>query len=335
MNAPHVSILVLTWNSGAAALEAVDSALGQTHGPVEVIVLDNASVDGIPLAVSDRFGDRVRVVLFEDNLGYAGGYNRGVRLARGDLLLLLNPDAQLAPDFLERALPAFEDPRVGIVAGRLMRPDGTTVDSSGQFLARSRKPLDRGFGRPFDPHRDVAGPVLGACGAAALYRRAMIEDIADDGELFDPDYFAFGEDLEVAWRAWRAGWRALAVPDAVCVHDRSGGRARGPLGLMHTRSDRVVAHILKNRYLALLRHDRPLALLRDLPWVAGRDAALLGSVAVRRPRVLRELWRHRRAFVRAWHKRRGDTRRSGAWGRWRRAVPRRGAWPAGAVVDGS
>lgn len=326
---PGASILVLTWNSRALAGEAVASALAQTV-PVEVIVGDNASTDGTALELARLFGDRIRVVCFERNTGYTGGYNRLVALARAESLLLLNPDVRLAPDFLERALPAFDDPRVGIVAGRLMRPDGITVDSSGQFLARSRKPLDRGYGRPLDPLRDVAGPVLAACGAAALYRRAMVRDIGDGTEFFDHDYFAFHEDLEIGWRAWRAGWRAVHVPQAVAVHLRAGGAGAGALGLTFGRGDEVAAMTLRNRWLAMLRHDGIPALLRDLPFVAARDLALLGVLALRRPGVARRLWEGRGAFARARWKRRLDRRRSGAWGPWRSGVPPRGVWRRGA-----
>jgi GT2 family glycosyltransferase len=323
---PLVSVLVLSWNSRELVGEAVESALAQTAGPVEVLVCDNASSDGTAFEVARLFHGRARVVCFERNLGYTGGYNRALALAKGQFLLLLTPDARLAPDFLARALPAFDDPRVGIVASRLMRPDGVTVDSSGQFLSRSRKPLDRGYGRPFDPRRDAAGPVLAACGAAALYRRTMVRDIALGAEFFDHDYFAFHEDLEVGWRAFRAGWKAVAVPDAVAVHLRAGGTAPGRLGLAFERSDEILACVVRNRWLAMLRHDRVGPLLLDAPFVLARDAAFLLMALFRRPGVLRRIWAARGTFAHArWH-RRNDRDRRGAWGTWSRRVPPRGAF---------
>lgn len=327
------SVHVLTWNSAELVEDAVASVLAQTAGPLDVLVCDNASADGTPWRVARRFGERVRVVCYERNTGYAEGHNRAIALSDAPFVVVLNPDVRLAPTFIERALAAFDDPRVGIVAGRLMRADGVTVDSTGQFLARARRPIDRGFGRPLDPARDVAGPVLGACGAAAVYRRAMIDDIADDGAFFDEDYFAYFEDLEVAWRAWRAGWKAVHVPDAEAIHLRGGGAPRGRLGMMFDRPTPVLAHIVKNRYLAMLRHDRPAALLRDLPHVAAREVAQWALILGTRPAVVRELWRVREAFARAWHKRRADRARGGRWGAWRRDVPPRGMWrpvPGGA-----
>ncbi|MDQ7087208.1 MAG: glycosyltransferase family 2 protein [Acidobacteriota bacterium] len=236
MTKPTVSVLLLTWNSRRLVGEALASVWAQTREPDEVIVVDNASSDGTPEQVEAIAGGRARLVVMTRNHGYSGGFNRGLRLAGGDFLLLLNPDVRLDPDFIEQALRGFEDPRVGIVAGLLLRPDRRTVDSSGLFLARSRKTVDRGFSVPFDPARDQAGPVLSACGAAPFYRREMIEDIADGQEFFDESYFAFREDLEVGWRAWRAGWKAVCRPEAVAVHLRSGGAGRGKLGLAFTRS---------------------------------------------------------------------------------------------------
>ncbi|UCF67321.1 MAG: glycosyltransferase family 2 protein [Acidobacteriota bacterium] len=324
----ETSVLILTWNSRELVGDAIASALGQSVGPIEVLVLDNASGDGTPEQVAHRFGQQVRLVCLTENLGYTGGYNIGLQLAAGQFLLLLNPDARLEPDFLEHALPAFDDPRVGIVSGCALREDRRTVDSSGQFLARSRKTIDRGYGRPFDPRRDRAGPVLSACGAAALYRREMVDDIADEGAFFDRDYFALHEDLEVGWRAWRAGWAALAVPQARAVHLRAGGAVGQAGRLAFRRSPTVLAHIVKNRWMAMIRHDAVGSLIVDLPFIVARDAALWSVLLLRRGDAVRHLWRLRAAYRSSWIKRRADRHREGRWGRWRTDTPQRGVWSA-------
>ncbi|MFN7966898.1 MAG: glycosyltransferase family 2 protein [Acidobacteriota bacterium] len=326
MSANTASVVILTWNSREVVNEAIDSALAQTVSPAEVLVFDNASQDGTPQAIARRFGSQVRLVCAAHNHGYCGGYNRALAIAGGEFALLLNPDARLAPSFLAEALPAFRDERVGIIAPRLVRPGGEVIDSSGQFLARSRKTLDRGYGKRFDPRRDRAGAVLSACGAAALYRRAMIEDIADDGELFDEAFFAYHEDLEVGWRAWRAGWKAVHVPEAVAVHQRSSGDHGGATGMTFSKPPWLRAHIVKNRVLTSLRHDSLGAVLLDLPWIVMRDALIYGGLLVKSPAAYRELWRHRSAFGRSWGRRTLDAKRKGCWGAWRRETPRRGLW---------
>lgn len=324
---PLVSIVVLTWNSRDVAEDAVRSALAQEGAPVETIVVDNASTDDTPNALARRFGDAARIVRLERNHGYTGGHNRALALARGEFVLLLNPDARLAPDFVAQALPAFADPRVGIVAGRLMRPDGATVDSAGLFLGRSRKVVDRGYGRPLDPSLLRPGPVLSACGAAALYRRTMIRDVSDGADFFSSDFFAFTEDLEIGWRAWRAGWKAVYEPRAQAVHLRGGGAKAGRLGSSFSRGDDVTLMAARNRYLTMLRHDRWGALLLDAPFVLAREAALWAALLLKRPRVARRLlFGCGGAFARALYARRADRRRVGAWGEWRRGVPPRGVW---------
>ena len=326
MTKPTVSVLLLTWNSRDVVGAALTSIWTQSCPPDEVIVVDNASTDGTPEMVEEIAGGRARLVLLTRNLGYSGGFNQALRLAGGDFLLLLNPDVRLDPDFIEQALPGFDDPRVGIVAGLLLRPDRRTVDSSGLFLARSRKTLDRGFASPLDESRDRAGPVLSACGAAPFYRRAMVEDIADGQEFFDSSYFAFREDLEVGWRAWRAGWKAVCRPEAVAIHLRSGGASRGRLGLAFARPPALTAHIIKNRHLSLLRHDRLGSLLLDLPWWLPREIAYFGACLLLRPQVLVEIWQYRSLLARAWRQRKHDRRRRGQWGVWSDRVPARGLW---------
>jgi hypothetical protein len=152
--------------------------------------------------------------------------------------------------------------------------------------------------------------------------------VRDGDDFFDPDYFAFHEDLEVGWRAWRAGWQAVYVPEATAIHLRSGGAAAGPLGRAVTRPAWLTAHIVKNRYLAMLRHDRLGALVVDAPFVLGRDLALWSVLLARQPAVLKLVAGHRDAFRRALAKRRADATRRGQFGPWRRSVPRRGIWPA-------
>lgn len=326
MSSATASIVILTWNSRAVVIDAIHSALSQTLAPAEVLVFDNASQDGTPRAIASTFGAQVRVVCAARNHGYCGGYNRALKIAQGDFVLLLNPDARLRPDFLVRALPAFDAERVGIVAPRLVRPDGDVIDSSGQFLARSRKTIDRGYGKRFDARRDRAGDVLSACGAAALYRRAMIDDISDDGELFDEDFFAYHEDLELGWRAWRAGWKAVHVPEAVAVHQRSSGAHGGATGVTFSKPPWLRAHIVKNRALTSLRHDSWGAMLFDLPWIVARDVAIYGGLLVKSPSSYLQLWRHRETLGRAWRKRAVDARRRGRWGAWRRRTPPRGLW---------
>jgi GT2 family glycosyltransferase len=251
------------------------------------------------------------VIECDSNVGYCRGTNLGIRGTRSPFVLALNPDARLGPSFLEELLPAFEDPTVGLAAGKLLRLDGKTLDSAGQELGRSRQPKDRGYGRPDTGQYDRDETVFGVCGAAALYRRTMIDRVAGEGgEFFDEDFFAFYEDLDVAWRARRAGFRAVYRHRAVGYHLR-GGTAESPTA--NERGKATLArgpdarfHIAKNRYLVILRNDTWGGYLSNLPFILARDVATFGLLALTSPGVLGRLWRERSVFGRALRKRRLD-----------------------------
>ncbi len=318
-----VAAIVVTWNSAAWIEACLASLESLERPPAEIVVVDNGSVDATPDLVR-RACPAAALVEGGTNLGYCRANNLGIARTRNPFVLVLNPDARLAPRFLEEILPAFDDPRVGIAAGKLLRPDGRTLDSAGQRLGRSRQPIDRGYGEPDTGRYDRDEEVFGACGAAAVYRRAMLDDVVDPGgQVFDEAFFAFYEDLDLAWRARRAGWRAAYRHRAVGWHARGatagdpGVRVRGRAILSRSADSRY--HIAKNRYLAILRNDDPAAYLRNLPFILARNLVTIALLLSLSPGVLVRLWRGRSAFRGAIERRRLDAARG------RRDIPTGGA----------
>ena len=310
-----MAVVVVSWNCAAYLAGCLGSLAALARPPREIVVVDNASTDGSTGLVREQF-PRVRLVECATNVGFAAANNRGMRETAAPFVLALNPDTRLAPDFLERLLPAFEDPRVGLAAGKLLRFDGRTLDSCGQSLGRSRQPIDRGYGRPDLGQLDRDEEVFGCCGAAALYRRAMLDHVADPGSCYyDEAFFAFFEDLDLAWRARRCGWRAVYRHRAIGFHARggtsTGGRSRRRWSAMLARSSEVRFHIVKNRYLTILRNDTFARYLRDAPFIWSRDAATFLFLLALDRGVLRRLWRERAAFGRALALRRLDAERRG------------------------
>ncbi len=308
-----VAVVVVSWNS-VRYLEGCLSSLRRLETqPAEILVIDNGSTDGSADVVRRDFPE-MRLIALEENVGFCSANNLGIRSTASPFVLVLNPDTRLEPYFLRRLLPAFEDRRVGIAAGKLLRLEGGLLDSCGQMLARSRQPLDRGYGRPDGGQFDADVEVFGACGAAALYRRSMLESLADPGECyFDETFFAFYEDLDLAWRAKRLGWRAVYRHAAVGFHARggsaTGGRWTRRIAAMLGRSPEIRFHIVKNRYLTILRNDTPGGYVANLPFIWGRDAATLVLLLVTSPGVLVRLWREREIFRRALSRRRLDAER--------------------------
>jgi GT2 family glycosyltransferase len=276
--------------------------------------VDNGSTDGSAELVGERCPE-ARVVALGQNAGFCRANNEAIRRSESPFVLALNPDTRLEPDFLEELLPAFEDPRVGLAAGKLLRFDGRLLDSCGQLLGRSRQPLDRGYGEPDRGRFERDEELFGACGAAALYRREMLDSIADPGPAyFDESFFAFYEDLDLAWRARRLGWKAVYRHRAVGHHARGGSAegGEGPrrLAALLGRGPEVRFHVAKNRYLTILRNDTARDYLLNLPWIWARDLATLGLLLLGSPAVLARLWKSRALFRQALERRRLDSTRS-------------------------
>lgn len=273
-------------------------------------MVDNASRDETAGLIGQRFPE-VSLLQCDTNLGFCRANNLGIARTRSPFVLVLNPDTRLTPRFLEELLPAFDDPLVGLAAGKLLRFDEKTIDSAGQTLGRSRQPLDRGYGQPDSGQFDRDEEVFSVCGAAALYRRTMLESIADgDGQFFDESFFAFYEDLDLAWRARKLGWKAAYRYRAVAYHARGGSAGaegvRARWRALLTRSPDIRYHIVKNRYLTILRNDTAAAYLKDQPFILGRDAATIALLLMFSPSVLARLWRARPLFRAALERREQD-----------------------------
>jgi GT2 family glycosyltransferase len=219
-SSPLVSIIVINWNGGAQMLcECLDSVMAQTHRAIEPIVVDNGSRDGSIEAAIEKFGDRVRVLRNEANLGFARANNQGFEIAKGDWILLLNNDAVLDPRAVEELMAFAKDrPRVGMLACRVMRHDAPNFfDSVGLLLYPDGVCRSRGWEEKDIGQYDRPEEVLAPNGCAAVYRKEMI---AETG-CFDDSYFMYLEDLDLGLRGQLCGWSCWYVPTAVVYHRKS------------------------------------------------------------------------------------------------------------------
>ncbi len=206
--------------------------------------------------------------------------NRALAATDAPYALLLNPDARPAPDYVDRMLtrhaaePAL---RVGAITGRLLRPDDNgrppTLDACGMHLTLSWRHLDRGSDDIDRGQWEVAERVFGGTGAATLFVREALEDVAIDGEIFDPDFHSYREDAELCFRLQERGWEVLYEPAARAVH------ARGNLPSRRRRMPALVNyHSLKNRYLLRIHHQTPGNLLLTAVPTLARDLLALAYV---------------------------------------------------------
>jgi len=225
VNSPRASIVIPNWNGWHLLQPCLDALMAQDCcDALEVIVVDNASSDGSAEAVRENY-PKVRMMVMEENLGFAGGTNVGFAAARGAVLIALNNDTEAAPDWASRLLDALERyPQAGMAASRMMVFDSSaTIHSAGDCYGADGIPNSRGVWEAYGPPYDREAYVFGACGGAAAYRREMIAQIGS----FDEAFFMYCEDVDLNWRAQIAGYRCVYVPDAVVRHHISatGGGA--------------------------------------------------------------------------------------------------------------
>ena len=212
-----LSIILPNWNGAAHMPACLDALRAQTFREFEVIVVDNASTDESLTLLARDYPD-VRVIRLERNRGFTGACNAGLRAARGEVCLLLNNDTEAAPDWLAEVMAAFErHPEAGLVASKMLLFDRRTIlHTAGDLFMTDGTPANRGVWQE-DRGQYIEDYVFSANGGSAAYRRALLDQVG----LLDDDFFFSCEDVDLAWRAQLAGWRAVYAPRAVVYHKLS------------------------------------------------------------------------------------------------------------------
>jgi GT2 family glycosyltransferase len=198
--------------------------VAQAGADDEVIVVDNASTDGTVALVRERY-PRVRLVENRCNLGFAGGCNVGLSVARGKRLFILNQDVVLRQGWLDTMYQALADPQVGIVGCKLLYPDGRTVQHVGGIIRWPRATPDHwGYGEEDDGRWNGSLDVDYVTGAAWGFRRDTLERIGELDESFWPGYY---EEVDYCFRVRQAGLRVACVPAAEAIHVESTSLGKG------------------------------------------------------------------------------------------------------------
>ena len=301
-----ICVVIVTYNSDRYIRRCLEAVLRQKGVPFEVVVVDNASADRTREILED-FEGRVRVVRNEANLGFAAAQNQAIRSSDAPWVLSLNPDVLLLPGFIDTLRTAGEsDPGAGAVCGKLLsigpgfEPlQERRIDSTGMYFTPAMRHFDRGWHEPDGLPFERAEYVFGASAAAALYRREMIDDVAVDGDFFDPDFFVYREDADVAWRAQLQGWRCLYTPEAAAYHVRSVTP-----GSRHAAPAMVNMHSVKNRFLMRIKNVTPGLYRRFWLPMTARDLLVLAGSVLWEPKSLAAFWHIVRCLPRALYRRR-------------------------------
>ncbi len=230
------SIIIVTYHSSSHIEACLRSALSQTADvEYEVIVVDNASADDT-VARARAHAPAVRLIRLDENLGFAGGVNRGVAAAQGDRIALLNPDAEARPDWLRHILAPLDDSSVGVAGGKVLHLDGRIQSVGGTLDAQLLLPAYRGEGEADQGQYDAPTDVWSAHGAAMAFRRNVWDALGG----FDESYFpAYLEESDFCERARRAGYRVITAPAAIAQHHESTTTGKG--------SPQFLFYFLRNR----------------------------------------------------------------------------------------
>jgi len=312
---PVLGVIVINWNRKELLRACLDSLARQTHRSFEVVVVDNGSTDGSASLVEETaksFPVPLSLIANSNNLGFCAANNQAILATHTELVALLNNDAEANPDWLEALERAIrKSDEAGMAASKiLVWEDPTRIDKCGHLIYPDGQNRGRGSGQTDHGQFDRMEEVLWPDDCAAMYRRAMLEDVGG----FDEDFFAYADDAELGLRARWAGWRCWYAPDAVVRHHRGAtlglGSARRltliernrvllavklfPGSLLWANGAYLLARIVAGMWAALRKRGET----RHYPGMAGKltaGLALLRGTAAAIP-LIPAMLRKRQAF---------------------------------------
>lgn len=248
----HKVYVVIPNLNGAQELpRSVDAVLAQSLRDFKLVIVDNGSTDQSRHIIEayKKKDPRVAAIYRNKNYGYTGGMNPGLKMAiqdGADYAAGCNNDAKPHKDWLKYLVQFLDANKAyGTAACALLHADGKTYDSTADEYTIWGLPYPRGRGEPVKGQYDHNTDVFGASGGASLYRVAMLKEVG----LFDQDFFAYYEDIDLSFRAQLAGWKVGFVPQAIVYHKQGATTNRLPSGF-------TTYQTMKNL---------PLVLVKDVP----------------------------------------------------------------------
>jgi GT2 family glycosyltransferase len=265
----RVAAVIPNWNGENLLRSLLPTLAAQSRRFDSILVVDNGSTDN-SVAVAEQLGAAVHRLA--SNLGFAGAVNAGAGQVAADIVAILNNDVELAPDWLERTLQAFEDRTVTFVTGKtLAAADPAILDGAFDAISRGATALRCGAGRPDGSSWSVSRRIQFAPMTAMLVRRKAFMEVGGLDELFE----SYLEDVDFGLRCASLGYTGIYQPGAVARH--RGSATLGPW------SARSVRNIARNQVLLLARHY-DVQTLRRFGWQIAVAQALWGIVAARHGR---------------------------------------------------
>ncbi len=326
---PLVSVNLVVHNGEKYIRQCLGSVLRQTHKNIEVNILDNASTDKTLEIIKLEIGNwkleipNFSVIQSKRNWGTWLGQEELLKYSRGEYIVALSVDVVLDPHFIEEAVRVFKkDPKIGAIQGKIYKYEFPYIrdtrykilDTAGFQIFRSRRIINIGHGQEDRGQFSQEREIFAAEGAAPVLRRQALEDcrlvsqvsnygsrtsIVDSGGglIIDPDFFWYGDDLDLAWRMRLFGWKQVYAPMAIAYHDRQTTKALAGGGWREFIKIRKTVPMFKRRLdwrnttLAIIKNDFTANFLRDLPLVFWRQLRLWVYFLLFEPSMFLEIFR--------------------------------------------
>lgn len=326
-----VSVNLLTYNAERFIEKCLNSVFGQSYNKIELLIIDNASQDSTVSILQKLVEEKqapfaVKIIKNEKNLGFSIGHNLGIKESKGELVLCLNQDVILAPDFIKNAIEFFEknkNEKIGALQPKLLRLDNglrptDTIDTTGLLILKNRRIIARGQGEKNAGQYNKTEEIFGADGAAPVYRRETLEDVklvtsdlrlADsNGEYFDEDFFMYKEDVDLAWRMRLFGWKCFFVPEVQAWHARGSGESAATSYFSIIKERRKIGQFAKflsfrNQRLLQIKNELPGLLLKHLPWYLPKEIGAFGYALLFERGTYKAIREIIKLVPRAWRKR--------------------------------
>lgn len=299
---PKVSIVIINYNTKALLDQCLEGLRNQVYKNLEIILIDNDSKDGSCELAQKKYPE-VMAVCNKDNLGYSGGANQGIKLAKGEYVMLMNPDIKYEEDYIKKCIEKMEqDNKIAAIAGKIYKYDfeknekTNFIDTAGLFCYRNRRIIDDGQGLEDKGQFDQESDVFGISGACPIYRKSAMEDVKIGDEYLDDDFFMYKEDIDISWRFWLFGWKCYYYPKAVAHHGRGTGVLKRftHKEVLKNRSKLnkfQKYYSYKNQRLMQLKNEQWHSLLKDFFPIIWKEILISGYVLFREPFLIKA-WIH-------------------------------------------
>lgn len=253
---PEVSIIIPNWNGKHLLKKCLSSIGKQTYRDFEILVIDNGSVDGSQNFIKKNFA-QVNLIELKNNIGFASAVNLGIKICTGNYMVLINNDTKVDKNCIKYLVSAAKKNKsAGMIAAKILQLDKPKlIDSAGDYIDAVGHANNLGYGEEDGMEFEKGKYVFLVSGGGCLIKRKVFESIG----FFDPDYFAYMEDVDFSFRAQLYGYKAFFEPKAVIYHKHKATSSKYPAFTEYLQYRNMTMTIIK---------DFPIALfLRDLNWL--------------------------------------------------------------------